>query len=67
MQVLDNEYSNYIGIVTGFDYKNILQNIKLNSTKKTNNFENLDDIEEHHQCNDTNCNHNTEEQSEKEL
>ena len=49
MQILDNEYSNYIGIVADFDYKNILQMIKSNVNNS-----NLDD---NHVCNDNNCNH----------
>lgn len=45
LQVLDNEYSNYIGIVTGFDYKQILQMFKNNVDleDKEPKFEELDD------------------------
>jgi hypothetical protein len=54
MRLLDNEYSNYIGIVTGFDYKNILQMIKKNTS---NNVPDLASPDNNHACDDDNCNH----------
>jgi len=55
--ILDNEYSSYMAIVTGIDYKKLLQmfKAKIESEKADDNFENLD-----HHCDDENCGHNKE-------
>jgi len=59
MQLLDNEYSNYISTVTGFDYKKIIEMFKNNTEKEKQDnklapvYEELNDNECTHEC----CNH----------
>jgi len=46
MHILDNEYSNYIGIVTKFDYKQIFQMIKKNINNDENDAPHFDILDE---------------------
>ena len=48
MTMLDNEYSHYVNVMTGFDYKAIIDSFKQNmeKVKKEPVFEKLDEIKE---------------------